>query len=377
MFFSPRLIASRINMLSRPFDPRFYTDTPKEVRMMYWKDMAKFVAFGSSVIALAYLAGADTEVDPRSSDFGKIKIKDTRIDIWGGFQPYVRLIAQLISGQVKSTHSVEIKELGNRFGEEDRLSVLSRFVRGKLAPVPASIVDAISKTNLIGEEVTPAKLLVRSLLPLIVNDISDAMHDNPPGAAIAFGGFSVLGVGIQSYPTTGWWKDQIISYKGEKTNALGETTETVNENLWGFLEQHNIRVAPPNKSTLRTYDEKDNKLIKYTDKQYFDYVQERGFYLKNELTGLANMTESGEILARLMNIKKTDGTLLFKTKEEAQKIVPLIINRTVETLRKVASEFGMAKATGIKNPTKFYMKLRDITGMEGIPMESDSIPKPE
>ena len=36
-----------------------------------------------TVLALASLAGADVEKDPRSSDFGKIKDGNTRWDIWG------------------------------------------------------------------------------------------------------------------------------------------------------------------------------------------------------------------------------------------------------------------------------------------------------
>ena len=117
-------------------NPLYYAKLPKELRVMAAKDMFKFVALGMSVLALAKLNGADVEDDPRSSDFGKIKSGNTRWDIWGGFQQYVRLFSQVASGEKKSSGSGEIQRLNGegRFGET-RGDVTSRFVRGKLAPI--------------------------------------------------------------------------------------------------------------------------------------------------------------------------------------------------------------------------------------------------
>jgi hypothetical protein len=42
------------------------------------------------------------EIDPRSTDFGKIKVGNIRWDIWGGFQQWVRVASQLATGERKT-----------------------------------------------------------------------------------------------------------------------------------------------------------------------------------------------------------------------------------------------------------------------------------
>jgi hypothetical protein len=111
--------------------------------------MAKFVVFGAAMLGLAKVGGADVELDPRSSDGLKIKTGDTRYDILGGFQQYIRLATQLLTGQKKSTKTGEIKNIDGEgaFGE-DKGDVAGRFLRGKLAPVPAYILHIAKKKHI-------------------------------------------------------------------------------------------------------------------------------------------------------------------------------------------------------------------------------------
>lgn len=195
-FFSPRLIAARLNALN----PFFYAKLPKEIRVMALKDMAKFVGFGMSVLGLAKLSGAEVEADPRSSDFGKIKVGNTRYDIWGGFQQYVRLIAQVFTGKAKSTRTGAIRELNGKgaFGES-RGDVLGRFVRGKLAPIPGTALDFLTGRTIVGEEVSVPMELEKNLLPLIYSDVKDAIKDQGVKAIFTTGLPATFGVGVQTY----------------------------------------------------------------------------------------------------------------------------------------------------------------------------------
>lgn len=200
VFFSPRLMASRINMLglSDVFtagQKGFYSQLPKEVRVMAIKDMLKFIGFGVSVLGLSKLGGAEVEQDPRSTDFGKMKFGNTRYDIWGGFQPYVRLIAQVASGQTKSTTSGQTKEL-NPKGRFDRVT---SFLRGKLAPVPGSAVDLMAGENIIGEPSTLQSEALESITPMIISDVREAMKDQGVKALFTIGIPSAFGVSTSTY----------------------------------------------------------------------------------------------------------------------------------------------------------------------------------
>lgn len=200
VFFSPRLMASRMNMLGLTDaftlgQKGFYSQLPKEVRIMAMKDMLKFIAFGVSVLGLSELAGAEVELDPRSTDFGKPKVGNTRYDIWGGFQPYVRLIAQVATGQTKSTSTGEVKDLTPR----KRFDRVTSFLRGKLAPVPGSVLDVIAGENIIGEPTTLQSEALESVTPMIINDVGEAMKDQGMKALFTVGVPSIFGIGSTTY----------------------------------------------------------------------------------------------------------------------------------------------------------------------------------
>ncbi len=215
--FSPRLIASRLNLLTNWANPKFYKQVPKEVRALYFKDMAKFVAAGVSVLALAkYGFGANVELDPRSSDFGKIVVGNTRWDIWGGFQQYIRVFAQIMTGQRK-TEKLGVYDIDKKFGQS-RLDVLSSFARGKLAPIPSITADVIGSRNIQGQKIekrfdipfysadnpagnglTYTDEMFDHLMPLIVSDMQSAMKDQGVKALFTVGIPSTFGVGVQTY----------------------------------------------------------------------------------------------------------------------------------------------------------------------------------
>jgi hypothetical protein len=114
IFFSPRLIASRLSLLN----PVYIAKMPLDVKKIYLKDMAAFIGTGLTVIGMIYFAlGGDdeddvwVELDPRSSDFMKIRQGEKRWDIWGGFQQYIRTFVQFAMGEKKSPTTDEITEL--------------------------------------------------------------------------------------------------------------------------------------------------------------------------------------------------------------------------------------------------------------------------
>lgn len=195
-FFSPRLIASRLNMLN----PVFYTKLPKEVRAMALKDMGKVVLLGASILGLAQAAGAEVEKDPRSSDFGKIKVGDTRWDIWGGFQQYTRIFAQLLDGKTKSSTSGKFYKLdGKSFPYKTRLDQLASFFRGKLAPVPGMGVDLLAGKNVVGEEIEPVKKAYELFVPMIFQDIQSAWGEQGFKSLLTVGVPTALGIGVTTY----------------------------------------------------------------------------------------------------------------------------------------------------------------------------------
>lgn len=212
VFFSPRLIASRVNMLSYWAQPRFWKTLPKEVKIDYFRNWLSLLAVGGTLMAVAKAGGAEVEDDPRSSDFGKIKSGNTRWDIWGGAQPYARVMAQVVSGSRKSTKSGKIYELnGDDIFGETRAGVITDFFRNKLAPVPGAAVDILSGRTGIGDkivyqwggagdkEISLDQYVKQRVLPMTITGTQEAMKDAGVKALFTVGIPSTFGVGTQTY----------------------------------------------------------------------------------------------------------------------------------------------------------------------------------
>jgi len=198
IFFSPRLLTSRFNMLN----PVFYARLSPPVRKQAMHDMAKFIGTGMTVLGLAEMNGAEVEKDPTSSDFMKIKIGNTRFDVWGGFQQWVRVFSQIVAGQVKSTGSGNVYKLNqDKFPFTSRTDVALQFMRGKLSPGVSSLIDLVNGQNVIGEKFNLSKEAYDNSIPLYIQDMIQAVEDLGPDAIWGIGIPGFLGVGTQTYDT--------------------------------------------------------------------------------------------------------------------------------------------------------------------------------
>ncbi|HEY7421448.1 MAG TPA: hypothetical protein VH541_05515 [Gaiellaceae bacterium] len=206
LLFSPRLLASRFNLLINPH--WYYTQTPY-VRRQALRAMFQTVGTGATFLYLMHLAGARVGLDPRSSNFGKIRFGNTRLDIWGGFQPIARYVAQIATGvYISSTSNQKFSLSSGGYGESTRLDIAQNFLRSKLAPTPSLIADWADAQNMIGEKFhwvgapwTTSQLYTR-LTPLLVQDAVDLYNDSGGDIAKMVGlyGIGMWGVGTQTYP---------------------------------------------------------------------------------------------------------------------------------------------------------------------------------
>lgn len=193
-FFSPRFQVSRVQVMGDLVNPR----TTALARKAIARDLAEFYATGLGIMALAEMGGAEVEKDPRSSDFGKIKVGNTRYNYWGAFQPLASLAGRMYAGEIKSTGTGKIKD-------KNRANIIATFLRTKLAPVPGFGVDAILGETFDGQPVEATKefagkALYRSLTPLFVQDSIDAWKFQGADAQFPISaGLAFTGIGVQTW----------------------------------------------------------------------------------------------------------------------------------------------------------------------------------
>lgn len=199
IFFSLRLQASRLKFMTDIVNPRFWAKAPREVKVAYLKDMTKFVATGMAVLYAANAIGFKVGINPYQSDFGKIKIKNTYYDIWGGFGQWATFLSREI-GHKTTDAGGHVKELGVGYKPDTRLTVLGRFTRSKLSPEASVITDFFAEKDFSNNPVTIGGEALNFANPLIGSDIwQEAQADHSVTQAIFTAIMAAHGMGIQTY----------------------------------------------------------------------------------------------------------------------------------------------------------------------------------
>lgn len=186
IFWAPRLMLSRFEM---PFE---VLSRSKTVRSEAIKQMTAFVGVNATILGLLDAAGiAEAEKDPRSADFGQIRVGNQRVDPWFGYRPIVNLIARLQTGERKSTTTGAVTDV-------EAKQVISDFLRQKFSPVTNIAVNLWQGENQIGEPYTWKNVPEDALVSLFLRDLKEAIKNGGIGD-VPLALPSVFGFGVNAY----------------------------------------------------------------------------------------------------------------------------------------------------------------------------------
>lgn len=196
-FFSPRFVASRFNYL---FGQPFYKASSARAKVAIAKEYARtLTGYAIFYTTMAYLAeqvpsyGISIEKNPTSSDFGKIRIGNTRIDPLAGLQQVTRFVVN------ESGVTEREKKIGGGTKKIDPLATATRFLRTKLAPIPSLIVDWKTGSDVVGNKFKYSDIPRKMLVPITYQDTLNIMRANgvPLGTALMVLAF--FGEGVNEY----------------------------------------------------------------------------------------------------------------------------------------------------------------------------------
>jgi len=211
LFFAPRYVASRFQLLGGALRVageagtgfRLVSRERRAVRTLIAREYARTLIGYAAFYTLARLALPDSEVetDPRSSDAGKVKIGNTRLDPLAGLQQNTVVLARLGTGETKTLRGrinpirgEDVPRVGST-----AMDVMTRFVRSKLAPWPAAVVNALAGEDVIGRKTTVASTIESLTVPISWQDIAAAIEDQGIPRGTALGLLSIFGEGLQVY----------------------------------------------------------------------------------------------------------------------------------------------------------------------------------
>ena len=198
VFFSPKMLKANIDFLTAH---QFQSNVTPFVRKQAAINLVTVISGVATIIGIANtLRPGSAEVDPRSADFGKIRIGDTRFDISGGMASIVTLASRLVTQSSKSSTTGRITELGSgKFGSQTGMDVITNFTLNKLSPVASVFKDIASQRDFSGNKITVGGELVNLLAPLPITNTLE-LTQNPNAAPVMAGMIAdALGITTNTY----------------------------------------------------------------------------------------------------------------------------------------------------------------------------------
>jgi thioredoxin reductase len=203
VFFAPRWLVSRFQVLTG--QPLRYSKDPAVTKLIageYARALGGYaLMYGLAGMALKEFV--TIESDPRSTDFGKIKINNTntRIDPLSGLSQTVVFMSRLATRETK-TAGGQIQPLygPNRpYTQRSVSGIITDFGRSKLAPLPSTTWNMLEGKKVTGEPTTVPEEALGLITPMTLRDIYTSMKEFgvPEGAAL--GAVSMFGDSVQTY----------------------------------------------------------------------------------------------------------------------------------------------------------------------------------
>ena len=196
-FFSARKLKSDIDFLTAH---QFQQDVTPFVRKQAAINLLKVASGTAAILVIAdAVSPGSVEWDPRSSDFGKIKIGSTRVDVTGGMGSILTLGARLATMSSKSTTGGKVVGLNSgRFGAQTGKDVVYNFFENKLSPAASVVKELLAGRTFDGEKPTLANELKNFVEPLPLNTLEDLLK-TPDGAPVLLGMiFDGLGLSVST-----------------------------------------------------------------------------------------------------------------------------------------------------------------------------------
>jgi hypothetical protein len=224
VFFSPKYAASRFQLIYGLAKALGDTATgfqlgskeTRQVRKLIAWEYGKFlgavgVIYATVAQAAALLFDDDDEdkpsisMNPRSSDFGKIKMGKTRLDLMAGLSQTTVFLGRLKDSLARTAErGLELEpgtlapvEKSSPFKDDYRV----KFLRTKLSPLFSTLANFSDPegVDVTGQKVTPETELLGSLLPLSIGDIYSVMQEQgiPQGTILSL--LAIFGAGVQTY----------------------------------------------------------------------------------------------------------------------------------------------------------------------------------
>jgi hypothetical protein len=197
LFFSPKSLKASFDFLTLHAGDEMSAYS----RAQAAKNLLKVTAGIAVIMGIANaLQPGSAELDPRSADFGKIRVGDTRFDISGGALSLVTLAARLVTLSTKSSTTSKVSPLNSgKFGAPTAWDVLSNFATNKASPLASVALDYLRGQDHNNNKPTVGNEAQNLLMPLPVTNVQELMNNPKAANPLIAEMFDAIGIVTNTY----------------------------------------------------------------------------------------------------------------------------------------------------------------------------------
>jgi hypothetical protein len=198
VFFSPRNLAA---IIQRVVQPATGAGGSNFVRKQAAKNLLKMIMGSAAILGIAKAVDPKSvELDPRSSDFGKIRVGDTRFEVTGGNASIGVLASRLLTSSTKSSVSGKVSPLNSGdFGSQTGADVVYNFMENKLSPTASVVKDLLKGSTYSGEKPTIANEAANLFIPLPISNTVDNLNNENSANIFATTLADALGISTNTF----------------------------------------------------------------------------------------------------------------------------------------------------------------------------------
>jgi len=202
-FFSIKFFKSNLDTLTLHAGSKMSTFARKQAAI----NLLRIVSGIGAMLFLAWSLDKDSvDWDPRSANFGKIKVGNTRFDITGGMSSLITLVFRIMRQSSKSSTTDIVSKLNDGYGSQTGMDVLWGFTENKFSPMFSVIRDLVKQETFGGDKPTIFSTTKGLAVPIVVQNYFETSRDpnsaNLLLAMIADG----LGISTNTYTLETKWE---------------------------------------------------------------------------------------------------------------------------------------------------------------------------
>lgn len=241
LFFSIRFWKSNWDVLTIPVRAK---NMPPFTRKLAAQNLLKIISSIAGILIIAeQLNPGSVELDPRSSDFGKIKIGKNKFDVTGGLANVAKMISRFYVekrndewGMWTKTGSGYYRNMWKKeYGSQSALDMFEQYWEGKLSPSAGVVRDILEQEHYDGSTPTLSSIIKGLTVPISVEQLTEMLQD--PNADYITLSMTLEALGFSlSTPFNDKWYPEDSKEKQKFYDEFGEKT---------FIElnaKYNLRV---------------------------------------------------------------------------------------------------------------------------------------